>query len=918
VQESRHGDAAGLLDSGAVPGGPGTGWCRAWTDQVDAALARFLADAEARDEVGGGVAVVALGSYARHELCPGSDVDLLLLHDGWATRDLEALVRSLCYPLWDVGLTVGHAVRTPKETVRAAGERIDTATALTDRRLVAGQRGLLDDLAGRMGQWLARNRSTVLTGIAAADAQRQRSAGRHPGMLEPDLKDGAGGLRDLHSLRWAAACLLGEAGLDPLVSAGYIGAVERRELAAAGEQLLATRCALHLVHLAALPTGRRRPGAHLDRLRLDLHDDVAARLGLPRDSGADDLLRTVGLAGRTIAYLHDRTWPLLSADGRHGRHARHGRDARHARNARDARDGADARRPPRPAPGTGTTPDPGDGVSVVDGVLEVDSGRRLSDEPSLGLRALAAGAARGARLGRHTAERWRRELEEAGSLPWDAASRTALLALLRLGPGGTDALLDADHVGLLVAHLPDWRHLRGRPQRNPLHRYDLDTHARQAVASLQSVALGDVEQAHRELWAGLDSEDQELLLLATLLHDVGKAWPGDHSKVGATIARDWMLRMGFGHRRADAVGRLVRLHLLLPETATRRDLDDDDELAAVAGQVAGVVVLDQLYLLSLADSRATGPAAHSPWKDALMATLHGRVRAILIGAPEDGGHGDPADRGDRAGRAGRAGRGDRGDRHAEETLAQALRLAPAAGVPSEDVELLLDGLPRRYLRAVDADQVLEHARLLRPLPPAGTLRARIRPGPAAGTRTITVLAADRLGLMADCAGVLAGHGMAVLDARAFTRPALQHPGVALDWFVVRPDAQADWAAVSEDLRKAAAGLAEPGELVRRWESRRDVRVPALAAAVPVDIAFAFRGVATRIEVRGPDAPGALYRLARVLAEERLDVVGARAASTGLEVNDVFFVRPAGGPLDTDRLSERLRQAASLPAHLAPR
>ena len=787
--------------------------------------------------------MVALGSYARRQLCPASDIDLLLLHDGWANRDLEELVRSLCYPLWDAGLSVGHAVRTGREAVRAAAERVDTATALTDRRLVAGDPGLVDDLAVRLRRWLRARSAKVLAELADADRRRHAAAGLHPGMLEPELKDGAGGLRDLHSLRWAAACVLGEVGLDPLVGARYLGAADRRELAAAGDTLLAARCALHLVRGAT----SNRAGADLDRLRLDLQDEVAALLGW---GDADELARRVGLATRTVAHVHGRTWPLLVADAKGGRRRRRA---------------------------SGEPLD--EGVALVEGLVEVDDHHSLAADPALGLRAVAAAASRGVHLGRATSERLRREVETHPRLRWDADSRAALLAALRAGPAGVAALEDADHLGLLTAHLPDWPRVRGRPQRNPLHRYDLDTHCLQAVAELVLLASGSVDERHRHLWEGL--ADPDALLLGTWLHDVGKAWPGDHSVVGARVAHEWVLRMGFSQRRADQVARYVRLHLFMPEAATRRDLDDEDELAAVADQVGDVETLDGLYLLSLADARATGPAANSTWKDLLLGELHARVRSLLAHA-----HTDPSEaRGPHA------------------VVAQARRLL------RDDPTLngLLTGLPRRYLQAATTDQVIAHARLMQTPLGAGELRAAPRPGPVEGTVTLSVAAADRPGLMADCAGVLAGLGISVLDARVFTRT----DGVALDWFVVRAEGDTDWGAVEAALRQAAAGELDVAELVaRRERARRPGAAP--RPPMPVEVRFDRRPMATRIEVHAPDTAGMLYRLASVLAEARLDVVGARVATLVDSAHDVFFVRPVGGPIDAATLGPRLRAAAHPP------
>jgi [protein-PII] uridylyltransferase len=815
---------------------PGPAWCRAWTAAVDAELAGALADL-GPDRA---VSVVALGGYARRELCPASDVDLLILHDGWERGDLEALVRALCYPLWDAGLSVGHAVRTVREAVRAAGERVDTATALTDRRLVAGDGGLADALTGRTQRWLRRHGGDVLSDLAAADAARHGRAGALPGMLEPDLKSGAGGLRDLHSLRWAAACVLGEVGLDPLVGARYLSAVDRRDLAAAAGDLLSARCALHLVQ------GR---GAR-DVLRLDLQDEVAARLGW---GDGDDLLRRVGLATRLVAHVHGRTWAPLLADATQGRRRRH--------------------QPPEPLD---------EGVVLADGLVELTGPADLDADPSVGLRSVAAAAERGVHLGRIATERLRSALRDARTtpIPVDEAGRRALLRTLAAGDRGLGAMADADHLGLLAAHLPQWAAVRGRPQRNPYHRFDLDTHGARAVCELVAIAEGADTPERAAVWRGL--ADPDAVLLGTFLHDVGKAWPPrDHSEVGAEVAAGWVSDLGYGRDRAAMVRRLVRHHLLLPDAATRRDIDDPEEVAAVARACGDVETLDGLYLLCLADARATGPSAHSPWKDGLIAELHARARAAL----------------------------------AEDPASLPSAAAPQAlVVPAPDARATprpSDAIPddERYLRAAGPEQVAAHARLLDPPPRRGEVHAAWRPGADAGTEVLSVVAADRAGFLADCAGVLAARGLRVLEARLFTTDTAVP--LALDWFVVEVDEGVDRDGVVDDLRQVAAGRVTVDQLLARRESRRDVRPPPLAAPIEVHVRFDIGPLTTRVEVHGPDAPGVLSRLAATLSEAGLEVQGARVATLGPEVRDVFFLRtptqePAGG---WDALAERLEAAA---------
>ena len=769
------------------------------------------------------MSVVALGGYARRELCPASDIDLLLLHDGWDRPDLSELVEALCYPLWDAKLSVGHAVRTPAQAVADAGDRIDSATALLDRRLVAGDRGLYDGLASRVQRWSRRNAKSVIRQLADADHARHQTSGSHTGMLEPDLKNGAGGLRDIHSLRWAAALLLGDLGLDPLVAAGYLGAADRSKLGAANSTLLRARCALH----EAADDVR---GKGVDVLRLDRQDEVAAALGEGTD--ADALLRDVGLAMRTVSHLHGRTWDLLIGDVSRGRRRRRsaGRDL-------------------------------GDGLHLDGGLVHLDPTVTLRVDPAAGLRAMAVAATHGAHLSRATATALQRQTTEAGALPWTAGARGALVTLLQSGSGVADALAEADHVGLLAAHLPEWDVVRGRPQRNALHRYDVDSHGAEAVVALHALRHDDdLDLLRRQL------RDPDALVLATWLHDVGKAWPGDHSEAGAQVARRWLDQMGFSTATVDRVAALVRHHLLLPDTATRRDLDDPAEITAVAQTISDVELLDGLYLLTLADGRATGPAAWSPWKDSLLATLHRRVRALLTGSDID---------------------------IAPDPRPGALE----AGVSQTAIDALTAAAPERYFALADIAQVVAHATLLADT--GGGVHARS--GPVPGTTVVSVVAEDRPGLVADCAGVLAAVDLNVVSAQAVTGPT----GLALDWFTVT--GAVDDRDLTTLLVDAVEGRVDVHALlVRPRRGRSHVAVAALRRRSRVTLRDS-----TTVEVEAPDSPFLLYRLCAAVADTGYALEAVRASTLGPTVFDVFDVRRAGGTASIDELRDAMAAAAEL-------
>jgi [protein-PII] uridylyltransferase len=725
--------------------------------------------------------------------------------------------------LWDAGLQVGYAVHTPRTAVRAAGVRIDSATALMDRRLLWGESGLLDQLASAYTRWLRRRSGMVLTKLAAADHGRHHRAGAAAGMLEPELKSGRGGLRDLHSLRWAAGTVLGELGLGPLVGARYLGATDHRALMRANEDLLAARVALHLCTSASGAT---------DTLRLDLQDEVAKLTGA---ASRDEVLSRVNLAMRTIAHVHGRTWPLLLADARSGRRRRRSEPVLVE-----------------------------NGIQLVDGQIELDGDATLRDRPALGLQAVAAAARHDAHLGRGAITRLQRDISVVGRLPWDQRARAAFLSILRRGPAALPALADADHIGLLAAHLPEWARVRGHPQRNPYHLFDLDTHLLQTAAWIPRLADGELGERLSAVHERLDEPD--VLLLGAVFHDVGKAWEGDHAVVGARIAGRWATEMGFDQRRAQRVARLVRLHLLMPDVAQHRDLDSRSEIQAVADQVVDTETLDALLLLSLADARATGPSAYSPWKDGLLVELHARARRALTGGLVGSVITDPETRIEAA-------RGRRDE------------------VPPGAMERLLDDPPRRYLLVADVDQMIEHAHLMHWLNDDVPVAVAVDEDRVEATARISLVGADRRGLLADVVGALAGLGLDVLEARAFTR----RDGVVLDWFVVRRRANALAPAHAELIAQVEAAGRGDADVERsvtrqeqRWDERPGSEVQLIEPAVVVDRG----GTVTRIEVEGRDAPGVLFRLLRALADAGLDVSAARVATLGPQVRDVFFVATA--------------------------
>ncbi len=505
-----------------------------------------------------GVALVAVGGYGRRELLPRSDLDVLLLHSG--RDDIATIADRIWYPVWDSGVELDHAVRTVPQARRVAGGDLKVALGLLSARHVAGDPELTERLrAGALEDWRSAAPAR-LAELHGAHDERARIHGELAFLLEPDLKEASGGLRDVHAIQAVAAAWVAPAP-GPKVRTAY-------------EQILDARHALHEV------TGRR-----VDRLVLEEQDEVAAALGL---LDGDVLLRMLAGAGRTVAYAVEHVF--RQADRLRGSRLRRRRVER------------------RPL---------ADGVVEQDGEVVLARAADPPRDPALVLRTAAAAAQSGLPLAPRTLAR----LAECPPLPvpWPAVARDALLALLGAGRSAVGVWEALDTEGLITVLIPDWERVRNRPQRNPLHRFTVDRHLVEAAANAAALTR--------------DVARPDLLLLAALLHDIGKGWPGDHSATGEVVARDAGRRMGLPAEDVNLVAAAVRHHLLLPMVATRRDLDDPVTVRQVADVVGGRTLLELLHALAIADGLATGPAAWNDWKAALVADLVRRVTAVLAGEP---------------------------------------------------------------------------------------------------------------------------------------------------------------------------------------------------------------------------------------------------------------------------------------------
>ncbi|AZP20683.1 [protein-PII] uridylyltransferase [Streptomyces aquilus] len=784
-----------LLSEGAQSGPPRRSALSELTDDWLSGL--FTAGAEGLR----GVSLVAVGGYGRGELSPRSDLDLLLLHDGSDSGAIAALADRIWYPVWDLGLALDHSVRTPAEARKTAGEDLKVQLGLLDARHLAGDLGLTAGLrTAVLADWRnqAPKRLPELQELCAERAERQ---GELQYLLEPDLKEARGGLRDATALRAVAASWLADA--------------PREGLDDARRRLLDVRDALHLA------TGRAT-----DRLALQEQDQVAAELGL---LDADTLLRQVYEAARVVSYASDVTWREV------GRVLR-SRAVRPRLRAMLGGGKPVAERSPL-----------AEGVVEMDGEVVLARAARPERDPVLPLRAAAAAAQAGLPLSLHAVRRMAAHARPLPT-PWPAEAREQLVTLLGSGAPTIDVWEALEAEGLITRLLPDWERVRCRPQRNAVHIWTVDRHLIETAVRASEFT----RRVHRP----------DLLLVAALLHDIGKGWPGDHSVAGEIIAKDVAARIGFDREDVAVLAALVRHHLLLIDTATRRDLEDPETVRSVAEAVGTQSTLELLHALTEADALATGPAAWSSWRGSLVADLVKRVVAVLAG----------------------------------DDLEEPEAAAPTAEQERLAIEAVATGSPVLSLRAQTEPPTGEE--------PSGD------PEPLGVELLIAV--PDQPGVLPAVAGVLAMHRLTVRTAEltALDLPdGVEGSVLLLNWRVAAEYGSLPQAArLRADLVRALDGSLDiAGRLAERdaaYPRRRGVVAP----PPRVTVAPAASRLATVIEVRAQDAPGLLFRIGRALEDASVRVRSAHVSTLGANAVDAFYVTgPEGAPLPGDEVASVTRK-----------
>jgi [protein-PII] uridylyltransferase len=529
---------------------------------------------------GSGFSIVATGSLGRRELVPYSDLDLLLLHDGMPTDTMRQVADQLWYPLWDANIRLDHSVRTVAETLRVAGADVSAGLAMLDARHIAGDEQLSARLIeGVRGQWRTGIRSLFGELVEETHA-RWRRIGEIAHRAEPDLKLGRGGLRDLQ-----------------LLDALAIAQLADRLTVGRPENPLGSLTDAHLTLLNVRTELHRVSGRGHDLVLAQFADEISAALHI---GDRFDLSRTLSDAGRTVSYRVDA-------------------GLRTAGNALPRRGiSAIRRRPRRPLD---------EGVVEYDGEIVLARDARPQSDPMLLLRVAAASASNGLPIAVSTLSRLADSAAELPT-PWPREALDNLLVLLAAGPDTIAVIETLDRTGLWVRLFPEWAAIRDLPPRDVIHIWTVDRHSAEVVSRARIFTTRVARP--------------DLLLLAALVHDLGKGRGVDHSVLGAELITQIGTRLGIWPSDIELLAKLVRHHLLLSIVATRQDLNDPQTIATVCETLDGdPVLLDVLHALTEADSLATGPGVWSDWKASLVGDLVRRSRMAMIGEPLP--HADPLD-----------------------------------------------------------------------------------------------------------------------------------------------------------------------------------------------------------------------------------------------------------------------------------
>ncbi len=783
------------------------------------------------------ICLVAVGGYGRGELAPYSDIDLLFLLPYKQTPHTEQVVESLLYLLWDLGLKIGHATRSVEDCLRHARADLSIRTSLLEARYLWGDEALFGELKRRFDSEIVRGTAAQFIEAKLAERdERHRRGGDSRYQLEPNIKEGKGGLRDLHTLFWLAKYIYRIDDVKKLVELGALSAEESQRFARAQEFLWRVRCHLHYL------AGRAE-----ERLTFDLQTEIGRRMGYTDHAGSrgvERFMKHYFLVAKDVGDLTRIFCAILEAEQKR------------------------KRRLPWVRWGIGRR---GLDGFVLDGErLTIPAEDFFASDPAVLIRLF------------HVAQRTEldihpRALRRAGQslrlidarLRDDPEANRLFLEILTSPKDPEGALRRMNEAGVLGRFIPDFGRVVAQMQYDMYHHYTVDEHTLFAIGILHKIETGQLkDEAPLSSALAPTVLSRRALYVAVMLHDIAKGRGGDHSVLGEGVAQKLGPRLGLSAEETETVAWLVRWHLLMSGTAFKRDIGDPRTITDFVDIVQSPERLKLLLILTSADIRAVGPQVWNGWKAALLRELYHRAVEVMSG----GLIAEP-----------------------QEARIAAAQVAAREKLPdfsdAEFAAFAKAGYPYYWL-SFEAEVHARHARLMREAENTGApLVVEKRVDRQRAVTEITLYTADHPGLFSRIAGALAVSGANIVDARIMT----MSNGMALDTFWVqdlaghafdRPDKLAKLAVVFENV--LTGDLKPHRELAR--PPAYPSRMQAFTVVPRVLVDNQASALHTVIEVNGRDRPGLLFELTRQLTRLNLQISSAKISTYGEKVVDVFYVK----------------------------
>ena len=788
------------------------------------------------------LSVIAVGGYGRGELAPFSDIDLLFLLPYKQTPWGEQVVEYMLYLLWDLGMKVGHSTRSIDECIRLAGTDITIRTALLESRYIWGDQALCQELKERFDQDVVAGSGPEFVEAKLAERdERHRRMGDSRYVLEPNIKEGKGGLRDLQTLFWIAKYVYRVDTVAELVKLGVLNQREARLFAKAENFLRTVRCHLHYL------AGRAE-----ERLTFDLQPELARLLGYTDHAGTSDVERFMKHYFLVAKDVGDLTRIFCAAiEDQHRRKNRF--------------------RLPR----LGLRKREVDGF-LVDGdrltVIDKDDFRK---NPVNLIRLFQVAHERDLDIHPEALRQITRSLKLiTGKLRRDPEANRLFMRILTSTKDQETSLRRLNEAGVFGRFIPDFGRVVAQMQHDMYHVYTVDEHTIRAIGILAKIENGKYAEDHplsAEIIKKVKLRD--VLYVAVLLHDIAKGRGGDHSVLGEQVAMDLCPRLGMSAAETETVAWLVRWHLAMSATAFKRDLDDPKTVADFVELVQSPERLKLLLVLTVADIRAVGPGIWNGWKGQLLRDLYYRAEAQMLGGHASAG------------------------RDIQVAGVQKALRERLADWSDADVQAHIDRGPPSFWLSADIDTHARWAELMRRGDAASEpliIDARVHSFQS--VTEVTVYSADHPGLFSRLAGAMTISGASIVDARIFT----MNDGMALDIFWLqdsnrKPIASQDTTAkLKQRIEQTLHGDLRLSEMLPERRSRLPERAHVFSVEPTVIIDNEASATHTVIEVNGRDRPALLYDLTRAFFDLSLTISHARIATYGERAVDVFYVKDLFG------------------------